>query len=231
MTSTSKQTSFGIGSNLRIGVWSARIRLLRKEVHSHHAHGPTSLPTVMGTFPFPSQRLGWMRNLLHEERVNHTERHESAGNTSWRSGVKHLKRYEKRGRDDIIYICITPRGVNPSSKQVFDQRTGEFPLLLAGQLAVSVVGTDFPKSQAPAGLKFEVYLLCEKLTTTTPKRWAIVNPVPMRLDTVGNKSTGQKDHGKIQHRLPGPHKVFFVAPTPSTAVVDERLRSIPSVCG
>ncbi|GAA0148841.1 hypothetical protein LIER_36808 [Lithospermum erythrorhizon] len=42
-------------------------------------------------------------------------------------------RYEKRGRDDIIYVRTAPRGVDPASNQVFDQGTGEFPLPLAGQ--------------------------------------------------------------------------------------------------
>ncbi|KAL0295211.1 UNVERIFIED_CONTAM: hypothetical protein Scaly_3108200 [Sesamum calycinum] len=32
------------------------------------AHGPAGLPAVVGILPFPGQRLGWMRDLLHEER-------------------------------------------------------------------------------------------------------------------------------------------------------------------
>lgn len=38
------------------------------EAHSHRAHGPAGLPAVVGILPFPGQRLGWMRDLLHEER-------------------------------------------------------------------------------------------------------------------------------------------------------------------
>ncbi|KAD2805026.1 hypothetical protein E3N88_38403 [Mikania micrantha] len=33
-------------------------------------------------------------------------------------------RYEKRGRDDIIYVRTAPRGVDPASNQVFEQGTG-----------------------------------------------------------------------------------------------------------
>ncbi|KAK4837018.1 hypothetical protein QYF36_002176 [Acer negundo] len=39
------------------------------EARSHRAHGPAGLPAVVGILPFPGQRLGWMRDLLHEERV------------------------------------------------------------------------------------------------------------------------------------------------------------------
>lgn len=45
---------------------------------------------------------------------------------SWQSGGKHPWRYEKRGRDDIVYFCTTPRGVDLVSNQVFDQGTGVF---------------------------------------------------------------------------------------------------------
>lgn len=38
------------------------------EARSHRAHGPAGLPAVVGILPFPGQRLGWMRDLLHEER-------------------------------------------------------------------------------------------------------------------------------------------------------------------
>jgi len=38
------------------------------EARSHRAHGPAGLPAVVGIIPFPGQRLGWMRDLLHEER-------------------------------------------------------------------------------------------------------------------------------------------------------------------
>jgi hypothetical protein len=38
------------------------------EARSHRAHGPAGLPAVVGIFPFPGQRLGWMRDLLREER-------------------------------------------------------------------------------------------------------------------------------------------------------------------
>ena len=39
-----------------------------REARSHRAHGPAGLPAVVGILPFPGQRLGWMRDLLHEER-------------------------------------------------------------------------------------------------------------------------------------------------------------------
>ncbi|KAL9277334.1 hypothetical protein ACSQ67_025117 [Phaseolus vulgaris] len=39
-----------------------------REARSHRAHGPVALPAVVGILPFPGQRLGWMRDLLHEER-------------------------------------------------------------------------------------------------------------------------------------------------------------------
>uniref|UniRef100_A0A2N9F1J3 non-specific serine/threonine protein kinase n=1 Tax=Fagus sylvatica TaxID=28930 RepID=A0A2N9F1J3_FAGSY len=45
--------------------------LLASEIgtaRSHRAHGPAGLPAVVGILPFPGQRLGWMRDLLHEER-------------------------------------------------------------------------------------------------------------------------------------------------------------------
>ena len=39
------------------------------EARSHRAHGPAGLPAVVGILPFPGQkRVGWMRDLLHEER-------------------------------------------------------------------------------------------------------------------------------------------------------------------
>nr|YP_009382695.1 hypothetical protein AEK19_MT2262 [Utricularia reniformis]ART32407.1 hypothetical protein AEK19_MT2262 [Utricularia reniformis] len=38
------------------------------EARSHRAHGPAGLPAVVVILPFPGQRLGWMRDLLHEER-------------------------------------------------------------------------------------------------------------------------------------------------------------------
>lgn len=38
------------------------------EARSHRAHGPAGLPAVVGIPPFPGQRLGRMRDLLHEER-------------------------------------------------------------------------------------------------------------------------------------------------------------------
>ena len=38
------------------------------EARSHRAHGPAGLPAVVEILPFPGQRLGWMRDLLHEER-------------------------------------------------------------------------------------------------------------------------------------------------------------------
>ena len=38
------------------------------EARSHRAYGPAGLPAVVGILPFPGQRLGWMRDLLHEER-------------------------------------------------------------------------------------------------------------------------------------------------------------------
>jgi len=38
------------------------------EARSHRAHGPAGLPAVVGILPFPGQILGWMRDLLHEER-------------------------------------------------------------------------------------------------------------------------------------------------------------------
>nr|AAR86717.1 zinc finger protein [Populus euphratica] len=81
--------------------------------------------------------------------ADHTERHESAGNASWRSGVKHPMRYEKRGRDDIIYVRTAPRGVDPASTQVFDQGTGKFPLPLAGQPGRERGGNGLPKKPAP----------------------------------------------------------------------------------
>ncbi|OMP10576.1 hypothetical protein COLO4_04428 [Corchorus olitorius] len=81
--------------------------------------------------------------------TDHTERHESAGNASWRSGVKHPYRYEKRGRDDIIYVRTAPRGVDPASDQVFDQGTGEFPLPQAGQPGRERGGNGLPKKPAP----------------------------------------------------------------------------------
>ncbi|KAI7755054.1 hypothetical protein M8C21_012204 [Ambrosia artemisiifolia] len=34
----------------------------------HRGHGPAGLPAVVGIIPFPVQRLGSMRDLLHEER-------------------------------------------------------------------------------------------------------------------------------------------------------------------
>ncbi|KAL8100644.1 hypothetical protein AgCh_032776 [Apium graveolens] len=49
----------------REGSWK---RLAFCEARSHRAHGPAGLPAVVGIIPFPSQRLGWMRDLLHEER-------------------------------------------------------------------------------------------------------------------------------------------------------------------
>lgn len=61
-------------------------------------------------------------------------------------------RYEKRGRDDIIYVRTAPRGVDPASNQVFDQGTGEFPLPLAGQPGRERGGNGLPKKPARAGV-------------------------------------------------------------------------------
>ncbi|CAL0332834.1 unnamed protein product [Lupinus luteus] len=38
------------------------------EARSHRTQGPACLPAVVGIIPFPGQRHGWMRDLLHEER-------------------------------------------------------------------------------------------------------------------------------------------------------------------
>jgi hypothetical protein len=46
----------------------------------------------------------------------------AAGNASWRNGVKHSWRYEKRGRDDIIYVRTVPCGVNLTSKNLTRER-------------------------------------------------------------------------------------------------------------
>ncbi|PPS15705.1 hypothetical protein GOBAR_AA04875 [Gossypium barbadense] len=59
------------------------------------------------------------------------------------------QRYEKRGRDDIIYVRTAPRGVDPASDQVFDQGIGEFPLPLAGQPGRERGGNGLPKKPAP----------------------------------------------------------------------------------
>ncbi|KAJ4949777.1 hypothetical protein NE237_002665 [Protea cynaroides] len=75
--------------------------------------------------------------------ADHTERHESAGNASWRS------------RDDIIYVRTAPRGVDPASNQAFDQGTGEFPLPLAGQPGRERGGNGLPKKPARAGVSIE----------------------------------------------------------------------------
>nr|GME01568.1 Cytochrome C biogenesis CcmF C-terminal-like mitochondrial protein [Ipomoea batatas] len=66
-----------------------------------------------------------------------------------------LRRYEKRGRDDIIYVRTAPRGVDPTSNQVFDQGTGEFPLPLAGQPGRERGGNGLPKKPAWAGVSIE----------------------------------------------------------------------------
>jgi len=88
--------------------------------------------------------------------ADHTERDESAGNASWRSGVKHPRRYAKRGRDDIIYVRTALRGVDPASNQPFNtQGTGEFPLPLAGQPGRERGGNGLPKKPAPAGVSIE----------------------------------------------------------------------------
>ncbi|CAK7324398.1 unnamed protein product [Dovyalis caffra] len=60
-----------------------------------------------------------------------------------------IRRYEKRGRDDIIYVRTAPRGVDPASTQVFDQGTGKFPLPLAGQPGRERGGNGLPKKPAP----------------------------------------------------------------------------------
>ncbi|KAJ4972251.1 hypothetical protein NE237_005350 [Protea cynaroides] len=75
--------------------------------------------------------------------ADHTERHESAGNASWRS------------RDDIIYVRTAPRGVDPASNQAFDQGTGEFPLPLAGQPSCEHGGNGLPKKPARARVSIE----------------------------------------------------------------------------
>ncbi|WRX29103.1 hypothetical protein QQP08_021590 [Theobroma cacao] len=51
--------SFNADPGLGLAFWEAR---------SHRAHGSAGLPAVMGMPPFPGQRLGPMRDLLHEER-------------------------------------------------------------------------------------------------------------------------------------------------------------------
>ncbi|KOM25335.1 hypothetical protein LR48_Vigan98s000200 [Vigna angularis] len=58
-------------------------------------------------------------------------------------------RYEKRGRDDIIYVRTAPCGVDLASNQVFDQGTGEFPLPLEGQPGRERGRNGLPKKPAP----------------------------------------------------------------------------------
>ncbi|KAH0757732.1 hypothetical protein KY290_021225 [Solanum tuberosum] len=69
------------------------------------------------------------------------------------------QRYEKRGRDDIIYVCTAPRGIDPASNQVFDQGTGEFPLPLEGQPGRERGGNGLPKKPARAGKEHEALAL------------------------------------------------------------------------
>ncbi|KAB5532327.1 hypothetical protein DKX38_018997 [Salix brachista] len=73
----------------------------------------------------------------------------SSPETRARNALSRFVPYEKRGRDDIIYVRTAPRGVDPASTQVFDQGTGKFPLPLAGQPGRERGGNRLPKKPAP----------------------------------------------------------------------------------
>ncbi len=54
----------------------------------------------------------------------------AVGNTSWRNGVKHSQWYEKRGRDDIIYICTIPHEKNLTSKHLTREKDNFHEILV-----------------------------------------------------------------------------------------------------
>ncbi|KAL9453250.1 hypothetical protein AB3S75_008951 [Citrus x aurantiifolia] len=61
-TTLGQSPSFYVDSDPRLAFW---------EACSHRAYGSAGLPAVVRILPFPGQRLGWIRYLLHKERYGH----------------------------------------------------------------------------------------------------------------------------------------------------------------
>jgi hypothetical protein len=83
----------------------------------------------------------------------------AVGNANWQNDVKHSWRYEKRGCDDIIYICTAPHEVNLTFNHLTSEQDNfhEVPIKLAGQPSRELVGTKSFQKEKPLG-----QLLCSR---------------------------------------------------------------------